>query len=97
MRRTSSPFVLVSVDNAPTRRTSHPYHPSRPASRQTALSGSRATGAINATVPDRHLDCCNLLAIRGHDYGGSTYLNVRVTYVKPADRAQSKAVDRAPA
>jgi hypothetical protein len=63
---------------------------------QTALSGSCATGAINAAVPDRYLDCCNVLAIRGHDYGGSTYLNVRVTYVKPTARAKTKAVDRAP-
>jgi hypothetical protein len=50
---------------------------------QTALSGSCITGAINVIVPDRYLDCCNVLAIRGHDYGGSTYLNVRVTYTKP--------------
>jgi hypothetical protein len=63
---------------------------------QTAQSGSCATGAINVTVPDRYLDCCNLLAIRGHDYGGSTYLNVRVTYVKPTAGGQTKVVDRAP-
>ena len=50
---------------------------------QTALSGSCLTGAINVVVPSRYLECCNLLAIRGHDYGGATYLNVRVTYVKP--------------
>jgi hypothetical protein len=50
---------------------------------QTAVSGFCKTGAINVIVPDRYLGCCNLLAIRGHDYGGSTYLNVRVTYTKP--------------
>ncbi|MEV8638278.1 hypothetical protein AB0395_42155 [Streptosporangium sp. NPDC051023] len=50
---------------------------------QTARSGNCNTGAIDVVVPVTYLDCCNLLAIRGHDYGGSTYLNVRVTYVKP--------------
>ncbi|GAA2904156.1 hypothetical protein GCM10010517_70180 [Streptosporangium fragile] len=50
---------------------------------QTAKSGHCKTGAIDVVVPAGYLDCCNLLAIRGHDYGGSTYLNVRVTYVKP--------------
>jgi hypothetical protein len=50
---------------------------------QTALSGYCNTGAINVVVPAQYLECCNLLAIRGHDYGGASYLNVRVTYVKP--------------
>ncbi|WP_433499111.1 hypothetical protein ACQP1K_01775 [Sphaerimonospora sp. CA-214678] len=50
---------------------------------QTAESGHCKTGAIDVVVPANYLDCCNLLAIRGHDYGGSTYLNVRVTYIKP--------------
>jgi hypothetical protein len=50
---------------------------------QTAFSGACKTGAVNAVVPDGVLDCCNVLAIRAHDYGGTTYLNVRVTYVKP--------------
>ncbi|MGI5232782.1 hypothetical protein [Actinoallomurus sp. CA-142502] len=50
---------------------------------QTAKSGNCAAGAINVVVPANVLDCCNVLAIRGHDYGRSTYLNVRVTYVKP--------------
>ncbi|WP_055481004.1 hypothetical protein [Sphaerimonospora mesophila] len=50
---------------------------------QTAKSGYCNTGAIDVVVPANYLDCCNLLAIRGHDYGGSAYLNVRVTYIKP--------------
>jgi hypothetical protein len=50
---------------------------------QTALSGNCATGAINVVIPDRYLECCNVLAVRGHDYGAAAYLNVRVTYVKP--------------
>lgn len=51
---------------------------------QTAKSGYCKTDAIDVIVPVEYLDCCNLLAIRGRDYGGSTYLNVRVTYTKPA-------------
>ncbi|GAA2117788.1 hypothetical protein [Actinomadura alba] len=51
---------------------------------QTALSGKCAAGAIDVVVPAKYLDCCNLLAIRGHDYGLATYLNVQVTYLKPA-------------
>ncbi|WP_433257774.1 hypothetical protein ACQPYK_21480 [Streptosporangium sp. CA-135522] len=50
---------------------------------QTANSGYCKTGAIDVVVPTTYLDCCNLLAIRGHDYGGATYLNVQVTYIKP--------------
>ncbi|HEX6468452.1 MAG TPA: hypothetical protein VF069_05100 [Streptosporangiaceae bacterium] len=50
---------------------------------QTALSGFCRTGAIDVVVPAQYLECCDLLAIRGHDYGGATYLNVRVTYIKP--------------
>ncbi|NUW46052.1 hypothetical protein [Nonomuraea rhodomycinica] len=50
---------------------------------QSVRSGYCRTGAIDVVVPAEYLECCNLLAIRGHDYGGSTYLNVRVTYVKP--------------
>lgn len=50
---------------------------------QAVRSGFCHGGAINVAVPADDLECCNLLAIRGHDYGGSTYLNVRVTYVKP--------------
>ncbi|MEV4115745.1 hypothetical protein [Nonomuraea sp. NPDC049695] len=49
---------------------------------QSVRSGSCRTGAIDVVVPAEYLECCNLLAIRGHDYGVSTYLNVRVTYVK---------------
>jgi hypothetical protein len=64
---------------------------------QTALSGGCATGAVNAVVPDEYLECCNVLAIRGHDYGGSTYLNVRVTYVKPSARAKSTSSGATPA
>lgn len=60
---------------------------------QTAKSGSCLGGAINAVVPDRYLECCNLLAIRGHDYGGSTYLNVRVTYLKSAATTVSSEAD----
>ncbi|HEU5158756.1 MAG TPA: hypothetical protein VFU43_17290 [Streptosporangiaceae bacterium] len=63
---------------------------------QTALSGSCQTGAINVVVPDNYLECCNLLAIRGHDYGGSTYLNVRVTYLTPTAAAnQTSETDQA--
>lgn len=50
---------------------------------QTARSGFCRSDAIDVVVPAEFLDCCNLLAVRGHDYGGSTYLNVRVTYTKP--------------
>lgn len=54
---------------------------------QTARSGNCNAGAINVVVPAYYLDCCNLLAIRGHDYGLATYLNVEVTYVKPTPAA----------
>jgi hypothetical protein len=64
---------------------------------QTALSGGCQPGAINVVVPDSYLDCCNLLAIRGHDYGGSAYLNVRVTYLKPTTAARSDASEGPPA
>lgn len=50
---------------------------------QTARSGFCVGGAINVVVPANDLECCNLLAIRGHDYGAATYLNVEVTYIKP--------------
>jgi hypothetical protein len=56
---------------------------------QTAMSGNCISGAVEAVVPDSYLDCCNVLAIRGHDYGASTYLNVRVTYVKPGAATRS--------
>jgi hypothetical protein len=51
---------------------------------QTTRSGNCVAGAIDVVVPARYLDCCNLLAVRGHDYGVGTYLNVQVTYLKPA-------------
>lgn len=54
---------------------------------QTAKSGNCHAGAIDVVVPENYLDCCNLLAIRGHDYGLATYLNVQVTYVKPTPAA----------
>jgi len=57
---------------------------------QTALSGGCKSGAVDADIPDSYLDCCNVLAIRAHDYGGSTYLNVRVTYVKPTTRTTTE-------
>ncbi|MEO3810334.1 hypothetical protein ABGB17_15135 [Sphaerisporangium sp. B11E5] len=50
---------------------------------QSAKSGHCNAGAIDVVVPARYLGCCNLLAIRGHDYGGATYLNVKVTYEMP--------------
>ncbi|MBE3008467.1 hypothetical protein IL992_04600 [Microbispora sp. NEAU-D428] len=50
---------------------------------QSVKSGNCAAGAIDVVVPATHLDCCNLLAVRGHDYGVGAYLNLRVTYVKP--------------
>ncbi|MEU8274801.1 hypothetical protein ACFYOK_28835 [Microbispora bryophytorum] len=51
---------------------------------QSVKSGKCAAGAIDVVVPATYLDCCNLLAVRGHDYGAAAYLNLRVTYVKPA-------------
>jgi hypothetical protein len=62
---------------------------------QTALSGGCHAGAINVVVPVRDLECCNVLAIRGHDYGLATYLNVQVTYVKPAVPAQKERLGSA--
>lgn len=50
---------------------------------QTVRSGSCRANAIDVVVPRDVLECCNLLAIRGHDYGGSTFLDVRVTYTTP--------------
>ncbi|MEU8175067.1 hypothetical protein AB0C14_19480 [Microbispora hainanensis] len=50
---------------------------------QSVKSGKCAAGAIDVVVPVADLDCCNLLAVRGHDGGVATYLNLRVTYVKP--------------
>ncbi|WP_169949746.1 hypothetical protein [Microbispora sp. H11081] len=50
---------------------------------QTVKSGKCAAGAIDVVVPVADLDCCNLLAVRAHDAGVATYLNLRVTYVKP--------------
>ncbi|MEV4455201.1 hypothetical protein [Microbispora sp. NPDC049633] len=46
-------------------------------------SGRCVAGAIDVVVPVTDLDCCNLLAVRAHDAGVATYLNLRVTYVKP--------------
>jgi hypothetical protein len=40
------------------------------------------SGGINVLVPTRDLKPDSVLAIRGHDYGGSTYLNVQVTYLR---------------
>lgn len=54
---------------------------------QTVRSGGCAAGAINVVIPVRHLERCNLLAIRGHDYGVATYLNVEVSYVKQTPTA----------
>ncbi|MCO5967680.1 hypothetical protein [Actinoallomurus soli] len=54
---------------------------------QAAKSGNCNAGAIDVVVPANYLDCCNLLAVRGHDYGLATYLNVAVTYVKPTPAA----------
>ncbi len=50
---------------------------------QYVQSGSCQSDAINATVPKSDLKPDSLLAIRGHDYGGATYLNVKVTYREP--------------
>ncbi|KAB8185894.1 hypothetical protein [Microbispora catharanthi] len=50
---------------------------------QSVKSGACAAGAIDVVVPATYLDCCNLLAVRGHDAGVAAYLNLRVTYVKP--------------
>ena len=51
----------------------------------TFFSGYCDQGAIYAVVPDNLLvaDGNNLLAIRGHDYGEASYLNVQVTYDSP--------------
>ena len=47
----------------------------------TVTSGNCAVNAINVVAPDALLVAgTNLLAIRGHDYGVSTYLDVQVTY-----------------
>lgn len=48
----------------------------------TFFSGSCEQGAIYALVPGYLLaaDGNNLLAIRGHDYGEASYLNLQVTY-----------------
>ncbi|MEV3981666.1 hypothetical protein [Nonomuraea sp. NPDC049758] len=54
---------------------------------QTVRSGGCAAGAINVVLPARHLERCNLLAIRGHDYGAATYLNVEVSYVRQTPSA----------
>ncbi|MEV7801618.1 hypothetical protein AB0O28_01565 [Microbispora sp. NPDC088329] len=50
---------------------------------QSVKSGACAAGAIDVVVSAADLDCCNLLAVRGHDAGVAAYLNLRVTYVKP--------------
>jgi len=47
---------------------------------QYVQSGGCQSGAIDARVPSHLLGTDNLLAIRGHDYGVATYLNVQVTY-----------------
>lgn len=54
---------------------------------QTVKSGGCVADAINVVVPVRGLERCNLLAIRGHDYGVGTYLNVKVSYVRPTPSA----------
>ncbi|MBL1102023.1 hypothetical protein [Streptomyces coffeae] len=43
-------------------------------------SGSCRPNAIDVVVPASDIECCNLLAIRGHDSGLATFLNVQVTY-----------------
>ncbi|WP_432928524.1 hypothetical protein ACQPZZ_02450 [Microbispora sp. CA-135349] len=50
---------------------------------QSVKGGNCAGGTIDVVVPAAYLDCCNLLAARGHDVGVAAYLNLRVTYVKP--------------
>ncbi|WP_214409176.1 hypothetical protein [Sphaerisporangium fuscum] len=51
---------------------------------QTVRSGYCRADNIDVRVPADALSCtCDLLAIRGHDYGGSTFLDVRVTYTRP--------------
>ncbi|WP_433172930.1 hypothetical protein [Actinoallomurus sp. CA-150999] len=50
---------------------------------QTVRSGYCRANTIDVTVPQNVLERCNLLAIRGHDYGASTFLDVRVTYTRP--------------
>lgn len=47
---------------------------------QSVQSGSCQTDAIDVVVAREALRCGNLLAIRGHDYGQSTFLDVRITY-----------------
>jgi hypothetical protein len=47
---------------------------------QYVQSGNCAAGAIDVTVPAKDLKPTSLLAIRGHDYGDATYLDVTVTY-----------------
>ena len=45
-----------------------------------AASGNCKADAIDVTVPAKDLDPQTLLAIRGHDTGVATYLDVTVTY-----------------
>ncbi|GGT25929.1 hypothetical protein ACFFV7_30170 [Nonomuraea spiralis] len=54
---------------------------------QAVKSGGCVAGAINVVLPVRGMESCNLLAIRGHDYGVGTYLNVEVSYVRPTPSA----------
>jgi hypothetical protein len=44
------------------------------------LNGYCMVGGINLLVPARYLKADNVVAVRGHDYGAPTYLNVEVTY-----------------
>lgn len=47
---------------------------------QYVASGNCEAGAIDVTVPAKDLDPETLLAVRGHDTGVETYLDVTVTY-----------------
>ncbi|HZB31046.1 MAG TPA: hypothetical protein VE465_12855 [Streptosporangiaceae bacterium] len=63
---------------------------------QTALSGNCATGAIDAVVPDRHLDCCNP---SGHSWPRLRRLDLseRPGDLRQAGRPSRRQwVDRAP-
>jgi hypothetical protein len=54
---------------------------------QHAKSGNCNSGGISVDVPARDLKRDNVLAIRGHDYGNATYLDVQVTYALVPDYA----------
>jgi Neprosin len=51
---------------------------------QFVRSGNCAADTIDVTVQHAVLKRHNLLAVRGHDYGLATYLNVQVTYREPS-------------